>query len=202
MQVSPLTTSIWIYQKAFDTVPHKRLISKLKSYGFNQQITNWVKSFLTSRIQQVVVNGKKSRWMNVTSGIPQGSVLRPVLYVLFINDLPETVSSEVFLFADDTKIFKVIKGKEDQKRLQEDLDALNEWSEKWLLKFHPGKCKHMHVGKSVPDSVTYSLNSTNLQSTTQEKDMKGMRQAKWRHFNFDLTFSTLTRICIYYQLLF
>ncbi len=159
------------YQKAFDTVPHKRLISKLKSYGFNQQITNWVKSFLTSRIQQVVVNGKKSWWMNVTSGIPQGSVLGPVLFVLFINDLPETVSSEVFLFADDTKIFKVIKGNEDQKRLREDLNALNEWSEKWLLKFHPGKCKHMHVGKSVPDSVTYSLNSTNLQSITQEKDI-------------------------------
>ncbi len=157
------------YQKAFDTVPHKRLISKLKSYGFNQQMTSWIHSFLTKRTQQVVINSSKSQWMEVSSGIPQGSVLGPLLFVLFINDLPDSVTSQVFLFADDTKIFRTIKSDDDQATLQTDLNKLSEWSEKWLLKFHPGKCKHMHIGKATNNPTSYSLDSTNLESIRQEK---------------------------------
>ncbi len=159
------------YKKAFDTVPHMRLISKLKSYGFSLQITKWVESFLTGRTQQVTVNGRNSQWMDVSSGIPQGSVLGPILFVIFINDLPESVSSSVYLFADDTKIFRVIKETDDQATLQADLDTLSNWSEKWLLKFHPEKCKHMHIGKPANNPSTYSLNDTNLEVISQEKDI-------------------------------
>ncbi len=159
------------FQKAFDVVPHRRLIAKLSSYGFSHQIAAWIESFLTNRKQQVVVNNSKSEWTNVTSGIPQGSVLGPLLFVIFINDLPDSVISDIFLFADDTKIYRVIKSAEDQANLQKDLDNLSEWSEKWLLKFHPAKCKHMHVGRHNIDPTVYNLNLTNLQTTTKEKDI-------------------------------
>ena len=96
------------YQKAFDTVPHRRLLHKMTGYGINKQIHGWVKSFLTDRKQIVMVNVEISSWKKVTPGIRQGSVLGLFLFVLFINDLPNTVNSHTYLFVDDTKIFKVI----------------------------------------------------------------------------------------------
>ena len=91
--------------KAFDTVPHKRLIGKLKSYCIEYYTLRWIQAFLSDRVQQVNVNGTNSEWANITSGIPQGSVLGPILFVLYINDLPKNIVSNVYMFADDTKIF-------------------------------------------------------------------------------------------------
>ncbi len=110
-----------------------------------------------------------SQWSDVTSGIPQGSVLGPLLFLIFINDLPDSVTSEVFLFADNTKIFRKIKGEEDQQGLQQDLTTLEDWSNKWLLQFHPGKCKHMHIGKKNSSSNTYSLHDQQLECIKEEK---------------------------------
>ena len=135
------------YAKAFDTVPHRQLIYKLSKYGINTKTMSWIKSFLSKRIQQVVVQGEKSSWKEVTSGIPQGSILGPLLFVVFINDLPEYVTSEAYLFADDTKIFREIHNEGDRVQLQKDLDKLDKWSKDWLLKFHPKKCKYMKIGK-------------------------------------------------------
>ena len=160
------------YMKAFDTVPHKRLMNKLKSYGIEDPILSWIYSFLSDRIQQVTVNNAKSTWSKVTSGIPQGSVLGPLLFVIFINDLPDIVDSDVYLFADDTKIFNIINKSEDKVQLQNDLNSLSKWSDTWLLRFHPDKCKHMHIGKPGPDpDKEYSLKSTTLQMTPEEKDI-------------------------------
>ena len=94
------------FMKAFDQVSHKRLIHKIKSYGIDEQTVNWIENCLNDRKQKVIVNGAQSEWNNVTSGIPQGSVglLGPILFVLYINDLPEGMESEIFLFADDTKV--------------------------------------------------------------------------------------------------
>jgi hypothetical protein len=127
--------------KAFDKVPHTRLLVKMKAYGLSDKMCIWVQDFLSDRKQCVQVNGMKSQWHKVTSGIPQGSVLGPVLFVIYINDLPECVKSDVFLFADDMTIFREIKDDSDASIIQSDLIELFKWSETWLLKFHPDKCK-------------------------------------------------------------
>ena len=150
------------FQKAFDTVPHKRVISKLDSFDIRKEIINWIEAFLTDRKQKLAVNGKESRWYKVTSGIPQGSVLGPLLFDLYINDLPELTNSDKFLFADDINIFGTITDKNDQDILQHHLNILQQWSDKWLLKFHPDKCEHMTIGKNNIGAMKYSAapNST------------------------------------------
>ena len=105
------------FMKVFDKVPHKRLITKLESYGLSNQIIKWVDNFLNKRNQKVTVNGNESRNRLVTSGIPQGSVLGPILFVIYINDLLECVKANTYLFADDTNIFREIKTEEDRKYL-------------------------------------------------------------------------------------
>ena len=97
------------FMKAFDRVPHQRLIAKMKSYGINESIYNWVETFLCNRKQLVVINGVHSEWEKMKSGVPQGSVLGPILFVLFINDLPDEVISELLLCADDANIYRVIR---------------------------------------------------------------------------------------------
>ena len=106
----------------------------------------------------------------MTSGIPQGSVLGPILFVIFINDLPDCVTSDAYLFADDTKIFRVIANEEDRGKLQKDLDRLDEWSKDWLLKFHPQKCKFMTIGKDDLN-IKYMLKDQKLQKVKEEKDI-------------------------------
>ena len=159
------------FQKAFDKVPHKRLISKLKGYGLHQEVQDWVTSFLTGRQHKVCVNGKFSATADVTSGIPQGSVLGPTLFVLYINDLPECVENEVYLFADDTKIYCKIVDAIDAINLQEDLGKLEQWSNKWLLSFHPDKCKVLHLGDKKGPKFVYNMGGTPLQETECEKDL-------------------------------
>lgn len=117
----------------------------MERYGINNKTINWVRNFLTDRKQKVSVNGAESISHDVTSGIPQGSVLGHILFVIYINDMPDHVDSEAYLFADDTKVYKEIKTQTDTTSLQKDLDNLQEWSDKWLLKFHPNKCKVMTV---------------------------------------------------------
>ena len=137
-----------------------RLLSKLHSYGFRDPLLGWLKSFLIGRRQRVCVHDTVSLWHNVTCGIPQGSVLRPVLFLLYINDLPDNVTSNVYMFADDTKIYRPMTSHEDTTILQNDLDCLQSWSAKWLLNFNLHKCKVMSITKSTAcnhDSADYYL---------------------------------------------
>ncbi len=133
------------FMKTFDQVPHKRLINKLYSYGIRSNILEWIHDFLFERTHLVVVNGCFSDWAPVLSGIPQGSVLGPILFVLYINDLPDMRKSECYLFADDTKLYNKISSQADQELPQEELDTLHRWSKIWLLNFHPDKCKVLSV---------------------------------------------------------
>ena len=159
------------FKKAFDTVPHFRLINKLRRYGIDGNILKWIDSFLSNRTQQVKINNEFSNVSNVTSGIPQGSVLGPVLFTIFINDLPEHVNSLCKIFADDTKIYNIY---ENFKILQGDLEALQFWSEKWQLFFNIDKCVCLHFGRKNPKvdyTITCKGRSQALQESHEEKDL-------------------------------
>ena len=118
------------------------------AYGIGGPLKAWTKDFLLDRKQQVVVNGKLSYWSIVLSGIPQGSVLGPILFVIFINDLPDQIRNTVKIFVEDTKIFRALHEPEDYSYLQVDLDRLVEWSQLWQLHFNNSKCKVLHIGNS------------------------------------------------------
>jgi ribonuclease P/MRP protein subunit RPP40 len=160
------------FAKAFDTVPHERLLQKLKGMGIQGKVLQWIRSFLSDRVQKVIVEGEESGWRDVVSGIPQGSVLGPMLFICFINDLPEEVVSEVFVFADDTKLFARVPEKTSE--LQHDLECLQDWSQKWQLRFNTSKCKVMHLGKQEDPHVYYMTKEatpTALENTSVEKDL-------------------------------
>ena len=161
------------FSKAFDCVPHQRLLKKLESYGISGNLRNWLESFLTDRKQRVKVNGHMSSWEKVTSGVPQGSVLGPVLFVLFINDLPDVVRSMCSMYADDTKVYDSAINHE---KLQKDLDNLVNWADDWQMKFNAGKCSVLHIGRNN-NLHEYSIrihNSTErvkLNPSDMEKDL-------------------------------
>ena len=161
------------FSKAFDTVPHRRLISKLKAYGIDGQILSWIESFLTEREQEVRVNGELSKPKHVISGIPQGSVLGPLLFVVYINDLPDVVKSNVLLFADDTKIYRQICSRNDALMLQNDIKSLTDWSEKLSLKSNTSKCHVLTLGKleNIMYTQRYLLYEDELEHVFQEKDL-------------------------------
>ena len=158
------------FQKAFDTVPHARLISKLKAYGMEGPLIRWITNFLSNRIQRVVVNNEMSTWSTISSGTPQGSVLGPTFFVVFINDIPDSINSTVNIFADDTKLFRSVTSDEEHVVLQSDLDMLADWSETWQLKFNASKCKVLHIGQH-DTNYEYYLGNSKLENTTMEKDL-------------------------------
>ena len=116
------------FAKAFDKVPHKRLIFKLRKLSINEKIVRWIESWLSGRRQRVVIEGIESGWEEVWSGVPQGSVLGPILFIAFINDIDENVLSRVLKFADDTKLLSRADSVEGVERLQEDVKVLFKWS--------------------------------------------------------------------------
>lgn len=146
------------FQKAFDSVPYKRLLEKVKAHGIVGKVLRWITSFLNQRRQRVIVNESQSLDAKVTSGIPQGSVLGPILFVIYINDLPNCVANHVQLFADDTKVYTRSDVDGATASLQHDLDNLDKWSKEWLLRFHPQKCHVLKLGFKKSET-TYYMNS-------------------------------------------
>ena len=145
------------FAKAFDRVCHSLLIHKLSHYGITGQVNTWIKNFLADRRQVVVVDGDTSGSVAVESGVPQGSVLGPCLFLLYINDLPENLTSTARLFADDTLCHNTVSSPKDQQDLQQDLNQLAEWEQKWQMTFHPNKCESLQLPKKqnrLPASYT------------------------------------------------
>ena len=121
------------FSKAFDKVPHRRLLLKLEHYGVRGPLLSWIGDFLAERSQKVTLEGTTSEEAAVTSGVPQGTILGPLLFLVYINDLPACVSSEARLFADDCLLYRTIKSQHDADILQDDLNSLQRWEAKWLL---------------------------------------------------------------------
>ena len=135
------------FAKAFDTVPHKRLLSRLESYGIDGKIHNWIRSFLCNRHQRVILDGEGSELAPVRSGVPQGTVLGPILFLCYINDLPDCVKSQTRLFADDCLLYRAIKSVTDQLQLQRDLLSLEKWADSWGMSFNSKKCYLLSVNR-------------------------------------------------------
>ena len=157
--------------KAFDTVPHQRLLYKLSRYGIQGDLLTWIESFLTGRTQRVRVKDKFSDAIEVTSGVPQGSVLGPLLFLLYIDDIStHCVHSQSKIFADDTKIYCKVCDIQDAELLQKDLDNIYAWSKEWNLKFNASKCNILHYGKKN-ERFLYHLNGNLIDSRKEEKDL-------------------------------
>ena len=158
------------FAKAFDKVNHSLLTHKLASYGVRGKTNRWIQDFLTDRHQAVIVDGTKSSNIHVRSGVPQGSVLGPCLFLVYINDLPNRVKSNARLFADDTAIDRKIRSPEDVKTLQSDLDALAVWESEWDMSFHPNKCSVLHVSRSkVKKHNEYFLHGHRLECVSSTR---------------------------------
>ena len=119
------------FSKAFDSVPHNCLLFKLNRYGIQNNTHRWISNFLRHLVQRVVVGGEHSTWTDVVSGVPQGTLLGPLLFLCYINDLPNNLQSSVRLFADDCVIYREIQNEFDSNVLQEDLDTLGKWETNW-----------------------------------------------------------------------
>ena len=158
------------FSKAFLKVPHQRLLGKLRHYGITGQTCGSIQAFLSNRTQCVVVDGASSQWCPVESGVPQGTVLGPLLFLLFINDPPNFVSSQVRLFADDCLIYRTISSIEDQLKLQADPNSLEDWASTWGVSFNPSKCTLMSISRSSsPFIFFYSLCDVILQQVDEAK---------------------------------
>ena len=160
-------------KKAFDKVPHKRLLWKIKNYGgVGGKLLDWMKDYLSEREMRTVIRNKNSLWLKVTSGVPQGSVLGPVMFGVYVNDMVEGIDSHVNLFADDGKLMRRVKDMNDCRKLQEDLDKVGEWSKNWKMEFNSKKCKVMEFGRSKNRiHGQYKMNNVQLDKSGEEIDL-------------------------------
>ena len=152
------------FSKAFDKVPHKSLLNKLRLYGISGPILQWIDMFLSGRSQNVTVDDCFSSKMVPTSGVPQGTVLGLLLFLLFIHDLPAVLdpSTRCRIFADDCLVYWVINSINDQLQLQKDLASLENWSHQWGMHFNAKKCNVMTISWRKPLDKFYQLNNTIL----------------------------------------
>ena len=161
------------FSKAFDKVPHKRLIQKLKCYKINHKVTKWIENWLSRRKQMVTVNGASSEWVDVVSSVVQGSVLGPVLFLIYIDDIDYCLGHyEGFMskFADDTKVAKVIDSEVKAQELQSIISNLQKWCENWGMNFNIDKCSVIHFGQQNR-KYEYTMNNQVVSSNSSQRDL-------------------------------
>lgn len=165
----PVDCIFFYFSKAFDKVSHRLLLYKLSTLNIDSRVLTWINSFLTNRSQFVHVNGINSRPSPVTSGVPQGSVLGPLLFLIYINDLPSYISSSVGLFADDCVIYSEVTNDSDVLSLQSDLYSVSRWCDKWQMELNISKCKSMRVSRQNNTCPTYHIKTVALESVSSYK---------------------------------
>ena len=152
------------FSKAFDTVLHQRLLTKLAHYGIKGDIYKWINFWLSQRTQRVVVDGESSELVRVESGVPQGTVLGPLMFLLYINDITNGLTSNIRLFADDCIIYRTIETREDSIHLQEDLNKVFNWTKCWQMKFNVQKCAVLRCTRShSPKIMDYTIDGHTLE---------------------------------------
>ena len=158
--------------KAFDTVPHRRLITKIKAHGIDDKVLRWMEAWLADRKQKVVTQGAESGWKDVTSSVVQGSVLGPLCFSMYMNDMECKIGDQsvVSKFADDTKLVHPVKTEDDIDEMQKDIEHLQNWAEDWQMRYNADKCGVMHLGYHNT-CHTYHMGNTNLKETKEEKDL-------------------------------
>ena len=158
------------FSKAFDKVNHEKLLYKLHQYGITGNVLQWARGFLCHRTQTVVVDGDESSEVQITSGVPQGSVLGPILFLAYINDLPNHVTSKVRLFADDTALYLSLNKQTNSNSLQQDLNNLLVWEHLWDMEFNPSKCQVIQISRARrPLQTSYTLHGQTLENTPHAK---------------------------------
>ena len=160
--------------KAFDRIPHEKLLYKLRYLGFRDPLLSWIEDYLTNRRHRVIIEGVASQWKPVTSGVPQGSIIGPILFLIYINDIGSDTSTDslLHLFADDAKLCRAITTHIDCSTLQVDISSVNTWFETWDMNFNPIKCKHLCITKKRnPVCATYHLGTDVLTPSQEEKDL-------------------------------
>ena len=160
------------FSKAFDKVDHEGLILKLEHLGIRGPLLDWIRSFLIGRKQRVVVDGVASPPTDVLSGVPQGTVLGPLFFLVYINDISKGLSegTKLNLFADDSLLYREINTPEDSAILQKDLETLQIWEKKWKMEFHPGKCQLLRItNKKNPITSPYFIHGIPISETDSAK---------------------------------
>ena len=159
--------------KAFDRVPHQKLLYKLRFFGFRDPLLSWIEDYLTNRQHRVMIERMASQWKPVTSGVPQGSLIGSILFLIYINDISSDLSLDTLipLYTDDAKLCRAISTHIDCDILNSDLHSVQSWSDTWDMSFNLKKCKHLRITKKKnPVSVTYQLGHNELSLSKEEKD--------------------------------
>ena len=163
-----ITGSQWMCYFFFDKVPHVYLL-KLKMVGIDGSLLSWIRDYLTNRRQRCIIEGCVSGWLPVTSGVPQGTILGPLLFLLYINDIADNLTSKMALFGDDCVLSREVQIREDQLELQNDLTKLIMWSTRWQMTFNPEKCEVLELGRVK--STSYFLNGQKLSVVAKHKHL-------------------------------
>ena len=168
------------FSKAFDKVHHGNLLLKLSHYGIHGSLFSWIKDFLSGRSQRVVLDGQESSPKPVLSGVPQGSVLGPLLFLVYINDMCEQLSpgTTLRLFADDSLLYRTIRSLSDAQALQKDLNILQKWEIDWNMEFHPKKCQVINISNKTKNLITFTYNIHSI-------DLENVTVAKYLGINID-----------------
>ena len=160
------------FQKAFDKVPHERMMVKVNAHGIQGDAARWIRNWLAGRRQRVCINQSYSNWAPAIPGVPQGSVLGPLLFLIYIIDLDTNIVSKISKFADDTKLCHRVRNPDDIMELQEDINKLVEWVNKWQMSFNVDKYSVIHIGQNNMQSnyIRCPINSANNRSTAGSRN--------------------------------
>jgi hypothetical protein len=171
------------FSKAFDKVWHRGLLHKLKAYGITGNLIDWISSYLKARGQQVVIKSNSSAYCEISTGVPQGSVLGTLLLIIYINDMADKLVSLSRLFADDTSFGYSNQDTRQLKNvIDHDLNEIDIWSKKWLMSFNPDKTEIMiFSNRSIPKNLDFSFNGKSVPITTSHKHLgvTFSNDAKW-----------------------